>query len=148
MKIRITSISWRGVSDSIRSVTMDMENALSKPFSDLSFGSGIDQLTIVIISASSDDSENYRLCKGYNKIARLRNPITRKPIKSISLAIPINSDVVGGMTKLKLCTFICESVLRKIASPDIRIPKDFDYSGFSECLSTAIGSFSHTRCGG
>jgi hypothetical protein len=144
MKVRITSISWRGVSDSVRSITTEMENTLSKLFKELSFGGGIDQLTMVIISASSDDAENNRLCKGYNKIGRLRNPVTKQAIKSIGLAIPINSEILEGISRPELRKIMCASILNRIANPDLRIPKDFDYERFSQHLSAAIATFSHT----
>jgi hypothetical protein len=43
MKVRVTSIAWKGVSEGVRSETMEMENALSTSFKDLSFGAGVDQ---------------------------------------------------------------------------------------------------------
>lgn len=142
MNVRVTSISWREVGDSIRSVTADLEKALSGLFKDLSFGAGVDQLTIVVISVSSEDSENDKLCRGYNKIGRLQNPVTKKSTKSIGVAIPLNSCVISKISRSELRKLLCESVLHKVANPDLRVPKDFDYKEFSERLSTAIAIFS------
>lgn len=145
MKIRITSIAWQGLSDSIGSITVEMEDALSKLFKGLSFGAGIDQLTVVIVSVSSEDSENDRISEGYNKIRRLRHPVTHEQIKSIGLGIPFNYNVVSEMSRSDLRKVICCSVLRKIAKPDIKIPRGFNYEEFSERISAAITTYSGTR---
>jgi hypothetical protein len=143
MKIIVTSISWQGVSEIVRSITREMENALSLSFKDLSYGAGIDQLTIVIISASSEDSENKRLSKGYNRVGRVRHPFTKEPIKFIGFAIPINSDLLVSICRPELGKLICEATLDKIANPKLRLPKDFDYDGFSKRLRATIETFSH-----
>lgn len=144
MKVVVTSISWQGVSEIVRSVTVAMENVLSRSFKELSYGAGIDQLTIVVIAASSEESENERLRKGYNKVGRLRHPFTKEPIKVIGFAIPLNSDLLVKIDKPELGKLICQAVLEKIANPKLRIPKDFDYDSFSKRLSAAIETFSDT----
>jgi hypothetical protein len=98
----------------------------------------------VIVSASSEDAENNRLCKGYDKIGRISNPFTKQSIKSIGLAVPINADVLVEIGRIELRNIICAAALQKIANPVLRIPKDFDYEKFSHHLSAAIAGFSRT----
>jgi hypothetical protein len=138
MRVVVTSAAWSDVGDAITSVAGDIGKALSKVFGDLSFGAEVDQLTIVIVAMSSDDLENAKLSKGFNKIARLRNPITQKSIRSIGLSVPINYDTIVNMSRSELRKCIYDSMLRRIENPNLRIPKDFDYQRFSGVLSTSI----------
>jgi hypothetical protein len=57
MKVRVTSIAWKGVSEGVRFETVEMQNALSTSFKELSFGAGIDQTTIVIKMQRTTDCE-------------------------------------------------------------------------------------------
>lgn len=145
MKIRVTDISWPDVSAKIWEITTGMQNALSDLFEGVSFGAGIDQLTIVIISVSSEDAENQRLCKSYNKVVKLRNPISKEQVKVIGFGIPLNSNEAEKMEVPELRKFVCGSVLGKIMNPDFKMPRAFDYRGFSTRLSTAIEIFSHSE---
>ena len=57
MKVRVTSITWDGVGEMVRPVTVEMEKTLNLAFQDLFFGDAIAQLAIVVISVSSDEND-------------------------------------------------------------------------------------------
>jgi hypothetical protein len=120
---------------------VEMERALSMSFEGVSFGAGIEQLMIVVLSVSLED-DVARRCKGHDKVRKLRHPFTKEPNKVIGLAVPIRFDVLAKMDQTKLRKFVCDALLEKIAKPYLRIPKDFDYQRFSEYLSGAIASYS------
>jgi hypothetical protein len=72
MKVRVTRIAWEKFGELVRSVCVAMQQALTDELYPLSFGSEIDQLTIIVFSSSSDVDENARVSKGYNEGSRRR----------------------------------------------------------------------------
>jgi len=138
MKVRVTSIVWEEVGELVRSVGAAMERALTAPFQDLSFGGGIDQLFIIIVSMSSDVDENAKVCKGYNKVSRARHPVNGELIRSIGFAVPIDPDTLVTMTSRDLAGMICTTVAEKLTRRYPRLPKDFDYGQFTLHLGKAI----------
>jgi len=114
MKVRVTSIAWAEVSELVRSVGVAIERALTAPFLDVSFGGDIDQLSIIIVSISSDVDENTKVCKGYDKVSRDRHPFSGELIKSIGFAVPIDPDILITMTSRDLIEMICTTVIEKL----------------------------------
>jgi hypothetical protein len=107
MKVRVTSIAWEEVGELVRSVGVAMEVALTDEFQHLTFGAEIDQLTIIVISLSSDVDENARVSKGYNKIKRFRHPFNGEQMRTIGFAVPIDPDILVKMTSSDLKEMIC-----------------------------------------
>jgi hypothetical protein len=141
MKVRVTSIAWKEVAELVRSVGVAMQAALTVPFQELSFGAGIDQLTIIVISVSSDTDENARVCRGYDKVSKHRHPFSGEQVRSIGFAVPIDPDALVTMMGRDLTEMICTTVIDKLDQPYPRLPRGFDYALFARHLREAIADY-------
>ena len=138
MRVRVTSISWSEVAAKVRSVTSEMEAALGPFFKDASFGGGVEQLMIVLVSASSDEDENDRIGKGYDGVRTRRNPLTNESTKSFGFGVQIRPEVLSGLDADGLRQFVRQSILMRIEQPGFRIPKTFNYPEFSRQLHAGL----------
>lgn len=127
----------------VRPVTVEMEKTLNLAFQDLFFGDAIAQLAIVVISVSSDENEQKRWCKGYNRIGSVRHPFTGEKIRSIGLAVLIDPEVLAKMSGPEFRNWLRVELLEKTKKPDLRIPKKFDYESFSRHLGDVVGERRH-----
>lgn len=122
----------------MRNITVKLEDCLCGLFEGIEFGSNINQLTIAVVSLSSEDDENIKISDGYSKIGRLRNPITGESVRFIGFGVPVNSKSATVMSSDQIIKFILDTIFEKASDPDIRIPKDFDYKLFLETLRKGV----------
>jgi hypothetical protein len=147
MKVRVTSIAWTGAAELVRPVGVAMQTALTVPLQELSFGAGIEQLLIIVISVSSDADENARVCRGYNKVSKHRHPFSGEQVRSIGFAVPIDPDILATMTARSLTEMICSTIVDNLAQPYPRLPRDLDYALFARHLREAIAEYRQaSRC--
>lgn len=138
VKIRFTSICSSEVALLCRNVTVALEDKLIPLFADRTFGEGIDQFVVVVIAVDADQEENAKFERKYNSVGRYKDIRTGENVRFMSIALPFNPDEVVAMTQSDLCSSLVAALLRRLKTPNLKIPKRFDYRTFVECIMESL----------
>ncbi len=137
MKIRFTSIAWTEVSSRLSNVLVSLEFLANNLFAEKDYGAGVAQFVAVAV-AIGEQEENEKFSKPHNKSGSNKHPVTGEVIKFISFALQFTQEEVENKNEAVLKKLFCDALFYRLDHPEIRIPKGFNYEGFSSDMKTAI----------
>jgi hypothetical protein len=140
MKIRVTSVSNKDVTDFILSIdfTVKLEDGLKPSFESKVFGSGIDQFTIVLVSVDSDPQKNKRFIDDHQKVGYYKDHLTKERVNYLSIAVPMNPEEVLKMDESTLRKEFIRTLYSRLENQGLKIPKKFDYLTFLAYLKEVL----------
>lgn len=138
MKIRFTSVCSPEAGALFNPVTVALEDKLIPVFADRMFGDGIDQFVVVVIAVDADRDENAKFERKHHSVGRYKDVRTGDKVRFISIALPFNPDDVVAMTESELRSSLVAALLQRLKTPDLKIPKPFDYPAFVEQLEQSL----------
>ncbi len=115
-----------------------LEDSFKPIFADTDFGADIKEFTFAIVAVDEDSQTNERFCEPNNKVGRYKHWLTHEAVKFISFALPFNPDAIERATEAEFIRMVCEAALVRLHNPGLKIPKGFDYSGFSAKFRDAV----------
>jgi len=85
---------------------------------------------VMIVSVDSDEIENQKFCKGYNKVGRYKHPISSETVKFIGFALPYDPEIIVTMNIGQFVNIFCTDLLSRLSAPSFKIPSTFNYEKF------------------
>ena len=141
MKMTFTGVTSSEVSDLISNVAVAFENKLKPIFVNTTYGGGVDNFVVVIVSVSSNISENEKFCKSHNRVGTDSHPVTGEKIRYVSVALPFDPELIESRTGDQVREDVCVALKNRLNNIGLkRIPKEFDFLKFSEDLQASLDS--------
>lgn len=138
MRVRITSIVNSEVGRLISAVTTDLEDRLQPLFAPQDYGAGIEQFVVFFISVDSDPIENERYCVANNHAGKYKDILSKKMVKFVGIAVPIDPQVVLDSSSTALARHMCDLLIEELEAPAYAMPKNFDHARLLADLKTAL----------
>lgn len=142
MEVRWTCDTSPEVGSLLGRATIELQEALTPLFRERSYGGGVDQLVVMVVSVDSDPSENIKICERHNKVGSYKHPITSERVKYIGLALSFDPASIEGETDDQVRRLLCTALIGRLQEPGLKIPKAFDYERFSDDVSSALEIYS------
>lgn len=144
MKFRVTSITGSEEGPTVNVVTVELEDALNAALSDQTFGSKLQQMTVVLISAFDDYADNQRWAKPHCKLGSVTNPFTKKRLLQLSFGVPVERARVLDTEHNELRLLLAGAIMTAVATRPKRIAAGLDYAGLSQAVQRVLRNVHHT----
>ena len=138
MRFRVTSITGSEEAPRVSGVTVALEDALNGQLSQRSFGSNIDQVSIVIVSAFDELLENERWAAPHCKLRHVTNEFSAERVRVLSFGVAVNRDVVLGLNERELTQHLNAAILRVISMRPKRVAAGLDYPALSSAIEQVV----------
>lgn len=137
MIISFTARAWYDVVKQVCEGVVMLEDAL-QPMLGADYG-GITQFSAVLVAMDSDQTENARFRKPFDKVGLC--PGT--DLRYLSMSVGFTPEELLAMTPSQVACAFALRLKEGLASRPKRLPRAFDYERFYEDASRALDAFSH-----
>jgi len=138
MRFRVTSITGPEEGTRVNALTVALEDALNDQLSQRDFGSNIDQVSIVIVSAFDEILENERWAAPYCKLSHVTNEFNAERVRILSFGVSVNREAVLGLNGHELSQHINAAILRVISVRPKRVAAGLDYPALSSAVEQVV----------
>lgn len=137
MRIRFTSVVTEEISELIRLVTVELQEALKASLSKGTYEGGIEQFAAVIVAVGTQ-KENNEFVSKHNKLGSYKDFFSKKKIKYISYALPFNPEILINMEIADLKSMFCSELLDLVLGEKIHKLDSINSESFIEDLSREL----------
>jgi len=134
MRFRVTSITGSEEGALVGGVTVALEDSLNEQLSQRDFGSNLDQVSIVVVSAFDEILQNERWAASRCRLGHLTNQFTAERIRSLSFGVPVKREVVLCLHADKLSSYIRAEIVRVVSVRPRRVAAGLDYPALSSAI--------------
>jgi len=118
-----------------------MEDWLNRALSDASFGEGLDQFTLVIVSVDDEPGSDDRWVRANTRVLRFVDPFTSSPVRSLSVAAPLPPRVVLSARPDRLFAIVAEAIVAALAKRPARLPRGLDYDRCKRAIGHTLAIY-------
>ena len=140
MKFRVTSIVGDEEGNDIVAITGALEDALNMELSKKNYGSNLDQLTILLVTANDDIEDNKKWAANQCRLAHLSNAFTGERIRYLSIGVPVDRAIVLGSSKQRLRTYVVQTISEALSVRPKRLAAGLDYESLSAAMRITLAT--------
>ncbi len=137
MKIQFTG----KVEKSVPYFHLEVSNTLSKFLTGYLDGrtyGDIDQVTFIAVALDEDLTDIEARCVRLTKFTSITHPFSKEKIKTLVVALPFTAAELVAMSMSTMNGAYCESMLKRLETIRVKIPKNVDYLHLVTDLVDAI----------
>lgn len=108
--------------------------------SDVEFGGELDQITVFVVSAFGELSENERWAAARDKLS-FKAPLTGQSCKVLSIGVPIPPAHFCATDVEKGLKIVALALRERLRSRPKRVPKGFEYERCASAISAALAAY-------
>jgi hypothetical protein len=138
MNFRVTSVTSEETAVLLRAITTNIEQVLTANLAGDSFGVGIDQLTLVVVSVDNDPVANEAWAKPYRKLGSYRHMVTSERIRFLSLAAEVSPSDLVALPDSQRHQFVAELLSSQFSTRPKRLPRGFEFPGLATAVCSAL----------
>ncbi|CAN5136459.1 hypothetical protein BH11PSE11_BH11PSE11_05160 [soil metagenome] len=138
MKFRVTSITGSEEGRDVSAVVVGFEDVLNMALSSKDYGSNLDQLTIVVVTAFNEFEENERWADSQDKLAHVKNEFSGERILYLSFGVSIRRETVLNSSKRQIQEHLSQAICSKLTRRPRRVPAGLDYEALSCAIQTTL----------
>jgi hypothetical protein len=138
MNFRVASVTSEETAALLRAVTTHIEQVLTANLTGDSFGEGIDQLSLVVVSVDEDPAANEAWAKPHRKLGSYKHMITSDRVRVLSLAAAVSPSKLVSLPESKRRQFVAELLSNEFGARPKRLPRGFDFPGLATAVCSAL----------
>jgi hypothetical protein len=143
MKYRVSSVTGTEEGALVAAVTVAIEDALNATLVRRDFGSDLDQVTIIVVTAFDEALANERWAKGCRKLGYVTSELTGKLIRHLSFGTPLERATVLRLRGRELQAHIANAIALSVEERPKHIATGLDYRALSTSMREVLRGFDH-----
>jgi hypothetical protein len=145
MKYRVSSITGTEEGAIVAAVIVAIEDALNATLIRRDFGSDLDQVTIIVVTAFDETVANERWAKGCRKLGYVTSELTGERIRHLSFGIPLERQTVLRLRERELQAHIATAIAQSLEERPKRIAAGLDYPALSASMLQVLRGFDNNE---
>jgi hypothetical protein len=141
MKYRISSVTGTEEGAIMAAVTVAIEDALNATLVSRDFGSDLDQVTIIVITAFDETVANKKWAEGCRKLGHVTSEFTGERIRHLSFGTPLERETVLNLRGRELQAYVANAIAQSVEERPKRVAAGLDYPALSASMRQVLRGF-------